>query len=269
MRVRVLNKTEQPERLLCRAGRGDYYEGYVGDTTYAELMEGVNYDDADVESTASFWDESEGDAENVDWSGISDQHTLEAKTRSFVRKQASRGHWGLWEHPSLTIAVEGMSRVTMAQVTRHRHMSFDVQSMRYVDFEDLDVAVPESLTESDHATRSEGLVWDYDGAEDDRNDALQLFEKGVQNAENMYQSMLDRGVPAEDARYVLPLGAKVNVTMTGNARTMLHLLNLRQRANAQWEIRNLSNKIVDDILEDWIPYTAEWWNEKGPVQISP
>ena len=43
MEVTVLRKTEQPERLVCQAARGDYFEGYVGDTKYAELMKNVKF----------------------------------------------------------------------------------------------------------------------------------------------------------------------------------------------------------------------------------
>lgn len=239
MRVKVLSKTDNPERLICQAARGDMYGGYIGDTEYADLMETVDAPDDSVE----------------------------AKTRAFIRKQASRGHWGIWEHPHITFAIEGMSRVTMAQITRHRHLSFDIQSMRYVDFDDPDYAMPESLTNPDHFTRGEGMVWE-DVDDDARENAKHVYEKALANCTTAYEALLDLGVPAEDARYALPLATQVNVTMSGNARTMLHVLNLRQRGNAQWEIRNLSEQVVAE-LEEWIPYTAEWWEEKGPVQISP
>jgi len=49
------------------------------------------------------------------------------------------GHYGPFEHPSATFAAEGMSRACMAQLTRHRHVSFDVQSMRYVAFDEVDL----------------------------------------------------------------------------------------------------------------------------------
>lgn len=251
MDVTVLNKTDDPERLICRAARGDMYEGYIGDTSYQELMESVEHSDQDEEADA---------VHNV----------ADAKTRAFIRKQASRGHWGIWEHPTITFAIENMSRVTMAQITRHRHLTFDIQSMRYVDFEDPPVATPESLTNPDHVTRADGLVW-HDGDDVDTGSmesAHTLYERAIENSVTAYHALLDAGVPAEDARYALPLGTQVNVTMSGNARTMLHVLNLRQRGNAQWEIRNLSEQLVQE-LEEWIPHTAEWWEEKGPVQISP
>ncbi|OYD08564.1 hypothetical protein CHM34_06985 [Paludifilum halophilum] len=38
------------------------------------------------------------------------------------------------EHLNYTFAIEGLSRSALAQLTRHRHMSFSVQSQRYVKF---------------------------------------------------------------------------------------------------------------------------------------
>jgi hypothetical protein len=42
MQVDVLRQTRLPERLVCQAARGDYYEGYVGDTSYRQLMSDVD-----------------------------------------------------------------------------------------------------------------------------------------------------------------------------------------------------------------------------------
>jgi thymidylate synthase, flavin-dependent len=153
----------------------------------------------------------------------------------------------------------------MAQITRHRHLTFDVQSQRYVDFSDKEAIMPRSLEEDDHFSREDGLV---DLAEKVRKKFRQEYEKKTERLFEVYQEMVDEGVPKEDARFLLPIGTPVNMTLSGNARTMMHVLNLRQKADAQWEIRELSNEIVD-ALEDWIPYTAHWWDENGPVKISP
>jgi len=67
---------------------------------------------------------------------------------------------------------------------------------------------------------------------------------------------------------VLPIGTPVNITMSGNARTMMHVLNLRQKASSQWEIRDLANRIGEE-LESWMPYTGNWWEEHGPLKNSP
>ena len=56
----------------------------------------------------------------------------EEKTKSFVRMLAELGHESPIEHVSFTFAIEGVSRSLLAQITRHRHASFSVQSQRYV-----------------------------------------------------------------------------------------------------------------------------------------
>lgn len=239
MEVTVLRATEQPERLVCRAARGDYFDGFVGDTDYAELMENVDYDEDEADSV------------------------LEAKTKAFIEKQLSRGHFGPWEHPQITFAVKGISRVTMAQITRHRHMSFDVQSQRYVDFSDSEAIVPKSLSDDEHFSRETGTV-----EVDNKEGWRQAYQDQTAAALEAYNEMVEAGMPKEDARFVLPTGTRVNMTMSGNARTMMHVLNLRQKANSQWEVRELADRVADE-LENWMSYTGSWWREHGPMKISP
>ena len=53
----------------------------------------------------------------------------------FVNRIMAMGHESVLEHASFTFAVEGVSRVLLAQLTRHRIASFSVQSQRYVSYE--------------------------------------------------------------------------------------------------------------------------------------
>lgn len=235
MKVEVIEEatSDQPERAVCMAARNDYYSGNIMEDGFTEVM-------APVEG---------------EW--------VDDKVRNLVRKLLKKEHYGPFEHPQIMFHVENMSRVTMAQLTRHRHMSFDIQSMRYVDFEDADVAVPKSLTDPEHFTRDEGLV---DMSERTQERMRAVYEQQVEQAVEAYQNMVDAGVPKEDARYILPLGTQVNVTFSGNLRTMLHVLNMRSKANAQWEIRELTDKLSAE-LEDWAPHTAEYFEENGPFKL--
>jgi thymidylate synthase (FAD) len=256
MQVDVVRKTENPERLVCQAARGDYFDGYVGDTEYAELMESVNYDEDDIS----------GDADDYHLPEHRSPPIIEAKTKAFVEKQLSRGHYGPWEHPQITFAVEGVSRVTMAQITRHRHMTFDVQSQRYVDFSDKEAIEPVSLTDPEnHFSRETGNV-DVDYNELQAH--LHKYREHTQEAFDVYQKMVDSGVPKEDARFILPVGTPVNMTFSGNARTFMHLLDMRKKANAQWEIRQLSERLIEE-LKDWMPYTYEHYDRNAPHKLSP
>jgi len=85
MQVEVLEATDNPDRLACRAARGDYYDGFVAEDSYSEVMDGVSYDDRDMEVVEQYAD---------DWA-CADEHTeLEAKTVALLRKTLKRGHFG-------------------------------------------------------------------------------------------------------------------------------------------------------------------------------
>jgi thymidylate synthase (FAD) len=252
MQVEVVEQTTNPEKIVCTAARGDYYGGYVGETPFTELMESVSYDESD--SSRAFSNNH-----------ISESVSTEARMISFIEKQLSRGHYGPWEHPQITFTVKNVSRSLMAQITRHRHLTFDVQSQRYVDFSDTEAITPESLLNPDHFSREDGIV-DIDT---ERQKELREKYKAMTDSQfEFYEELVDAGIPKEDARFVLPIGTPVNITMSGNARTMMHVLNLRQKASSQWEIRDLSNRIAEE-LQEWIPYTGHWWEEHGPLKNSP
>ena len=65
---------------------------------------------------------------------------------SFIEKLMKMGHESVLEHVSFTFGIEGVSRVLLAQLTRHRIASFSVQSQRYVSYENgFGYIIPESI----------------------------------------------------------------------------------------------------------------------------
>lgn len=59
----------------------------------------------------------------------------EKDQQAFLEKIMQMGHESVLEHASFTFLAEGVSRVLLAQLTRHRIASFSVQSQRYVSYE--------------------------------------------------------------------------------------------------------------------------------------
>ncbi len=55
----------------------------------------------------------------------------------------------------------------------------------------------------------------------------------------LYDQALKAGVPAEDARFLLPNAASTNLTFTVNYEEFLHVADLRLCWRAQWEIRHM------------------------------
>lgn len=135
----------------------------------------------------------------------------------------ARGHEGVAEHANFTFEVNGVSRVLLAQLTRHRLMSFDVTSQRYIRVKDVNVVVPDSVIERGWADN---------------------FKAQARAAFSLYNVMAEDGVPIEDARYILPEGCTVDLIMTCNARELRHFFSLRCCNRAQWEIRQLADEML-------------------------
>ena len=127
----------------------------------------------------------------------------------------------LMPHLAYTFAVEKISRACSHQIVRHRAASFSQQSQRYITVKRLTERVVTPPTVDDSTFR--GLV---------------------EKASDAYQTLVDSGVPKEDARYVLPNATETSllVTMTGSA--LFHFYGLRLCNRAQWEIRSLADAML-------------------------
>ena len=132
------------------------------------------------------------------------------------------GHHSVAEHATFTFEIEEVSRVLLAQLTRHRIASFSVQSQRYCGVQ-LEYVTPPKIIE--------------DGWRSD-------YETHMERSFNLYQQMVDDGVPEEDARYIIPQGISCKLMMTMNVRELLHFFSLRCCNRAQWEIRELADEML-------------------------
>ncbi len=138
------------------------------------------------------------------------------------------GHLSTLEHASYTFAIDGVSRALTHQLVRHRLASFNQQSQRYVKFSDgLETIKPLSIAENEEAN--------------------QLFDEMVSKTVEAYQAFLDAGIPAEDARYILPNAAETKIVVTMNIRELLHFFSLRCCNRAQWEIRELAWTMLEKV----------------------
>lgn len=141
-----------------------------------------------------------------------------------LRGALSSGHESVIEHASFTFRIEGVSRALLAQITRHRLASFSVQSQRYVNMSDMSYIVPPSI--------------------DEDITLLEAYSKAMYHIREFYQMAIDEGIPAEDARMILPNACCTQFVMTMNARELRHFFSLRCCNRAQWEIRDLADEML-------------------------
>ncbi|PRO42224.1 thymidylate synthase (FAD) [Bacillus sp. LLTC93] len=175
--------------------------------------------------------------------------------RLFRQIVASK-HTSTLEHLTFTFAIEGVSRALLAQLTRHRvGFSFSVQSQRYVKMGSgnksggFDYVVPEKVT----TVKKSVDFGDYELTAD------YLFEDAMQKAQEAYDDLRRAGVPAEDARAVLPQAATTNLVMTVNLRALLDFYAKRRKGNgAQAEIADLAEALRRAVTEVE-PWTAQFF----------
>ena len=72
-----------------------------------------------------------------------------------------------------------------------------------------------------------------------------LFQQQMAEIHGFYLSWLEKGLPAEDARYLLPNAAETKIVVTMNVRELLHFFSVRCCNRAQWEIRDLAHRMLE------------------------
>ena len=148
------------------------------------------------------------------------------RVKSVLTTIMSSGHFSTLEHASYTFAIDGVSRALTHQLVRHRIASFNQQSQRYVKFKgEVSVVKPESVAANAEASAK--------------------FDEAIQAAVDAYHALLETGVPAEDARYLLPNAAESKIVVTMNVRELLHFFSLRCCNRAQWEIRDMAHRMLE------------------------
>lgn len=146
-------------------------------------------------------------------------------------------HMSVAEFGDIQFKIEGISRNCSHQLVRHRLCSFLQESQRYnkykLDNDDWYVIPPD--------------------VQDDAK-KMQAYRSAMQFAASQYKKMLDDGIKAEDARFVLPSAMKTTLVMKMNARELFNFLDLRLSPSAQWEIQEVAEAMFDAVWD----YNDEW-----------
>lgn len=146
-------------------------------------------------------------------------------TKTGLKVAIDSGHESVLEHVAFTFRISGVSRAFLAQITRHRLASFSVESQRYCKYNDgVNVVEPPSIKKN--------------------VDAHVVYDEAMQYVADTYNKLLDMGIAAEDARFVLPEATITNMIVTMNARELRHFFALRCCTRAQWEIRCVANEML-------------------------
>jgi len=235
-RVSCLNRTEQPQTLIWQAMHQDYSEQYVDDEALPRESEAGR---------------------------IAVQRLL----------QGGRGHYGPLEHPSITFNVGWFPHSVMQQARTHRvGVSFDVQSMRYTGQRVAQVDRGDADIEEVFYLRPVGEYSDRSGKRYEYTEEQREYDlKRCRIAAEEYRYRIEMGGFAEEhARGLLPFDFRQHFVVSFSLRALMHFLDLRAKADAQWEIQQLC-ELMWPHFQEWAPEIASWYrdNRWGKARLAP
>lgn len=175
-------------------------------------------------------------------------------TSELITKVIKKKHHSVLEHASATFRIKGGSRVFTHELVRHRFISPSQESQRYVCYadkadrkktKDYQFVLPETIKNA--------------GWPDKSTSATEQYQKTALLCYELYEQLLDAGVPPEDARYILPNAIVSEIVITANFRELRHFFCVRTHPRAHWEIRaiaiemlNIMKKEAPIVFEDFI-----------------
>jgi thymidylate synthase (FAD) len=225
----------------------------------------------------------------------SEERIGEKPAEEFVRRIAfKKGHESIIEHVSVTMTFL-CSRTMSHQLVRHRLAAYTQESQRFVDYSKskfdnvMNVILPPSIGEVPDGTLvffsgekmrfevfrnnrwtdpqekinpysigfrvpgyEEGII---EGGVKGEYEKI-LFFHSLLTAYDTYLMLRERGIPSEDARFVLPNASKTEVATTYNLRQWRHVFQMRCSKHAQWEIRLLMQQALATLIE-LLPFAFE------------
>jgi len=150
-----------------------------------------------------------------------------ANNQNLIKKVLSSGHKSLIEHAVFTIAMCNVSAYVEQFFIEFRLASFTIKSRRYVDFGEMGYYIPSDLSEED----------------------AKCYHKYMDFLFQSYKTLVEQGVPKEDARFLLPYSFNSNFYCTINARELAHIIRAIKfgRGYGITELQDIANQIVEQI----------------------
>ena len=144
-------------------------------------------------------------------------------------------------------------------------------SFRYTGKRISDVATGDRNLEEVFYLRPLGSYTDrqgkrYDYTEELRQQDLEWCLKACYR----YQERIQQGFSEEHARSIIPFDVRQHWVMSANVRSLMHLLDLRWKLDAQLEAQQLC-ELIWQSFHEWVPAIADWYetNRAKKAKLAP
>jgi thymidylate synthase (FAD) len=162
-------------------------------------------------------------------------------------------HWSIFEMAFLTLEIN-TTRGLAAQILRHRSFTFQEFSQRYADTTLLAEEIPLfELRRQDNKNRQNSI--------DDMGDEIRAkwntkIREHFGKAKALYDGMIADGVAKECARFILPLATPTRLYVSGNVRSWITYIALREKNGTQKEHMDIA-KECKQIFTEQFPSISE------------
>jgi thymidylate synthase (FAD) len=182
---------------------------------------------------------------------------LEPRDEKLIHYLYKNKHTSPFEHCSIKFECN-VPLFVARQHMRHRTWSFNEVSRRYTDV-NLEFYLPEEFRPQADTNRQASV---HDGnmvnpviqvihgsTQIWHSTASELLKSHTRKSVQLYNQMLEGGVCREQARMVLPQNMYCKYVATTNLHNILKFISLRDKPEAQWEIRKLAQEMGNSVSE--------------------
>ena len=164
-----------------------------------------------------------------------------ADNEGYIDNIQKQKHYSVMEHGTVTFYVEDVSRALLLELERHRHVSFSVESQRFVDTrKNHPHPVIPPLYSDKRLSHIEQRLYEH-------------YERALDLYDDAYHAARDLDIPVkkarEAARAFLLESTPVDFFVSGNIRAWRDVMGKRWSTHADEEIRLFAGKVLDELRE--------------------
>jgi thymidylate synthase (FAD) len=178
-----------------------------------------------------------------------DVRVLKEKDEKLIRYLAKHNHWTPFAHSQITLRIKAPVSIR-TQFFKHKQGFVENEiSRRYVSYE------PEFYSPTWRGKPTDGAKQgseDFVTEETRTNLYDAIYRESCETALHVYNTLIEKGIAPEQARFVLPQGMYTEWYWTGSLAAYARFYKQRKDDHAQWEIREYANA-VGKIIEPYFP----------------
>ena len=164
-----------------------------------------------------------------------DKPEREKQIEKILAETSGRGHGAVLDQADFVFSLENVPRLATLFLCAPEYLMHLQQSLRRATA-DRGFQLPKAILDSSMHAQAEALL----------NDSFDVYEK---LKEMPIIPGKDKLIPAEDARYVLPLFTRTNIVTKGDVRELMHLHDMSRRQGMPSIIKGTVQEMIDIALE--------------------